>query len=234
MNEAKKSFWEGVRAEIPLLIGVFPFGMIYGALALNAGLSAFASQMMSSIVFAGSAQFVTAQLVKDAAPGFVIILTIAVVNLRHMLYSASLAPYLKHLSLKWKFLLSYLLTDEAYAPSILQYEKEGVKPFSHWFLLGAGISLWLTWQVSTALGIFLGTEMPDDIPLDFALPLTFIAMVVPILKKRPMIAAAVSAGVTALLAYNLPFKLGLILAALVGILVGTVLENKKDSSEAIE
>lgn len=234
MNEAKKSFWEGVRAEIPLLIGVFPFGMIYGALALNAGLSAFASQMMSSIVFAGSAQFVTAQLVKDAAPGFVIILTIAIVNLRHMLYSASLAPYLKHLSLKWKFLLSYLLTDEAYAPSILQYEKEGVKPFSHWFLLGAGISLWLTWQVSTALGIFLGTEMPDDIPLDFALPLTFIAMVVPILKKRPMIAAAVSAGVTALLAYNLPFKLGLILAALVGILVGTVLENKKDSSEAIE
>lgn len=234
MNEAKKSFWEGVRAEIPLLIGVFPFGMIYGALALNAGLSAFASQMMSSIVFAGSAQFVTAQLVKDAAPGFVIILTIAVVNLRHMLYSASLAPYLKHLSLKWKFLLSYLLTDEAYAPSILQYEKEGVKPFSHWFLLGAGISLWLTWQVSTALGIFLGTEMPDDIPLDFALPLTFIAMVVPILKKRPMVAAAVSAGVTALLAYNLPFKLGLILAALVGILVGTVLENKKDSSEAIE
>ncbi len=234
MKEAKKSFWEGVRAEIPLLIGVFPFGMIYGALALNAGLSTLASQMMSSIVFAGSAQFVTAQLVKDAAPGFVIILTIAVVNLRHMLYSASLAPYLKHLSLKWKILLSYLLTDEAYAPSILHYEKEGIKPFSHWFLLGAGFSLWFTWQVSTALGIFLGAEMPEDIPLDFALPLTFIAMVVPILKKRPMVASAVSAGVTALLAYNLPFKLGLILAALVGILVGTVLENKKDSSEAIE
>lgn len=234
MKEAKKSFWEGVRAEIPLLIGVFPFGMIYGALALNAGLSALASQMMSSIVFAGSAQFVTAQLVKDAAPSFVIILTIAVVNLRHMLYSASLAPYLKHLSLKWKILLSYLLTDEAYAPSILHYEKEGIKPFSHWFLLGAGFSLWFTWQVSTALGIFLGAEMPEDIPLDFALPLTFIAMVVPILKKRPMVASAVSAGVTALLAYNLPFKLGLILAALVGILVGTVLENKKDSSEAME
>lgn len=225
MKAAKKFFWEGVRAEFPLLIGVFPFGMIYGALALNAGLSASASQMMSSIVFAGSAQFVTAQLVKDAAPGFVIILTIAVVNLRHMLYSASLAPYLKHLSLKWKILLSYLLTDEAYAPSILQYEKEGVKPFSHWFLLGAGFSLWFTWQVSTALGIFLGAEMPEDIPLDFALPLTFIAMVVPILKQRPLIAAALSAGMTALLAYHLPFKLGLILAATVGIIVGTVLEG---------
>jgi len=227
MNEAKKYFLEGVRAELPLLIGVFPFGMIYGALALNAGLSAFASQMMSSIVFAGSSQFVTAQLVQDAAPGFVIILTIAVVNLRHMLYSASLAPYLRDLPMKWKILLSYLLTDEAYAPSIIKYEEEGEKPFSHWFLFGAGFSLWFIWQVSTALGIFLGTEMPEDIPLEFALPLTFIAMVVPILKKRPIIAAAVSAGITALLAYHLPFKLGLILAALVGIIVGTVLEGKK-------
>jgi 4-azaleucine resistance transporter AzlC len=226
MNESKKAFLDGVRAEIPLLIGVFPFGMIYGALALNAGLSAFASQMMSSIVFAGSAQFITAQLVQDSAPGFVIILTIAVVNLRHMLYSASLAPYLKHLSTKWKFLLSYLLTDEAYAPTALHYEEKGVTSNGHWFLLGAGISLWTIWQVSTALGIFLSTRIPEELPLDFALPLTFIAMLVPILKKRPMIAAALSAGATALLAYHLPFKLGLILAALVGIIVGTVLERK--------
>ena len=227
MSEARKAFWEGVRAELPLLIGVFPFGMIYGALALNAGLTTFASQMMSSIVFAGSSQFVTAQLVHESAPGFVIVLTIGVVNLRHMLYSASLAPYLKDLSLKWKALLSYLLTDEAYAPGILKYEKEGITPFSHWFLLGAGFSLWFTWQTSTALGIFIGAEMPKDWPLDFALPLTFIAMVVPVLKKQPMIAAALSAGVVALLAYHLPFKLGLILAALIGITVGTGLEGKK-------
>jgi 4-azaleucine resistance transporter AzlC len=227
MNEARKTFWDGVRAEIPLLVGVFPFGMIYGALALNAGLSTLASQMMSSIVFAGSAQFITAKLVSDATPALVIILTIAVVNLRHMLYSASLAPYLKNLSLKWKVLLSYLLTDEAYAPSILKYEATGVTPVSHWFLLGAGFSLWFTWQVSTALGIFLGATIPEEWPLDFALPLTFIAMVVPALKNRPMVAAAVSAGLVALLAYGLPFKLGLILAALTGIVVGTILEGKK-------
>jgi 4-azaleucine resistance transporter AzlC len=227
MNEARKTFLEGVRAEFPLLVGVFPFGMIYGALALNAGLSPLASQMMSSIVFAGSAQFVTAQLVHDAAPGLVIVLTIAVVNLRHMLYSASLAPYLKNLSLKWKVLLSYLLTDEAYAPSILKYEETGIKPFSHWFVLGAGFSLWFTWQVSTAFGIFLGTAIPENWPLDFALPLTFIAMVVPALKNRPMIASAVSAGLVAVLANGLPFKLGLILAALTGIVVGTILEGRK-------
>ena len=227
MNESRKEFWNGVRAEFPLLIGVFPFGMIYGALALNAGLSASASQLMSSIVFAGSSQFVTAQLVHDAAPAFVIIVTIAVVNLRHMLYSASLAPYLHDLSLRWKALLSYLLTDEAYAPTIIKYERDGIKPFSHWFLLGAGFSLWFTWQVSTALGIFLGTAIPEDWPLDFALPLTFIAMVVPILKNRPMIASALSAGVVALLAYSLPYKLGIILAALTGILVGTILESRQ-------
>ncbi|MBI5945402.1 MAG: AzlC family ABC transporter permease [Chloroflexi bacterium] len=233
MSESRSAFWNGVRAEFPLLIGVFPFGMIYGALALNAGLSTLASQLMSSIVFAGSSQFVTAQLVHDAAPGFVIVLTIAVVNLRHMLYSASLAPYLKNLSLKWKTLLSYLLTDEAYAPSILKYEDEGITPFSHWFLLGAGFSLWLTWQISTALGIFLGATIPEEWPLDFALPLTFIAMVVPALKNRPMIAAALSAGLVALLAYGLPFKLGLILAALAGITVGTILEGRKSPKEML-
>lgn len=226
MSEKTKQFWAGVRAEFPLLVGVFPFGMIYGALALNAGLSKSASQMMSSIVFAGSAQFVTTQLVHDAAPGFVIVLTIGVVNLRHMLYSASLAPYLASVSTRWKTLLSYLLTDEAYAPTIIKYEREGIQLFSHWFLLGAGVALWSIWQVSTALGIFLGAAIPESWSLDFALPLTFIAMVVPVLKGRPYVAAALSAGVVALVAYSLPYKLGLILASLVGIVIGTYLEGR--------
>ena len=233
MGERAKNFWAGVRAELPLLIGVFPFGMIYGALALNAGLSTSAAQLMSSIVFAGSAQFITSQLVHDATPGFVIVLTIAVINLRHMLYSASLAPYLASLPTRWKTLLSYLLTDEAYAPTILHYEIEGIMPCAHWFLLGAGLALWLTWQISTALGIFLATAIPESWSLDFALPLTFIAMVVPVLKNQPAIAAALAAGVVALVAFSLPYKLGLILAALVGIIVGTLLEGRKPSDEAL-
>src|SRR5262245_10981574 len=146
MTEQSKNFWAGVRAEIPLLIGVFPFGMIYGALALNAGLPTLAAQLMSSIVFAGSAQFITTQLVRESTPGLIIVLTIAVVNLRRMLYSASLAPYLASLPMRWKGLLSYLLTDEAYAPTIIHYEKEELTPYSHWFLLGAGLALWITWH----------------------------------------------------------------------------------------
>ncbi|NWG32901.1 MAG: AzlC family ABC transporter permease [Chloroflexi bacterium] len=231
MSVQTGQFWAGVRAELPILIGVFPFGMIYGALALNAGLEQFAAQMMSAIVFAGSAQFVIVQLVHEAAPGFVIILTIAVVNLRHVLYSASLAPYLGHLPLRWKALLGYLLTDEAYAPTILKYERTGVQPSGHWFLLGAGLALWSTWQASTALGIFLGAAIPDSWSLDFALPLTFIAMVVPVLKGRPYVAAALSAGAVALAAYSLPFKLGLILAALTGIGLGTSLEGRNAQRE---
>jgi 4-azaleucine resistance transporter AzlC len=233
MNEQTRQFLAGVRAEFPLLVGVFPFGMIYGALALNAGLSKSAAQMMSSIVFAGSAQFVTSQLIRESAPGLVIVLTIAVVNLRHMLYSASLAPYLASLSTRWKTLLAYLLTDEAYAPTILKYERDGVQPFSHWFLFGAGLALWSTWQASTALGIFLGAAIPAAWSLDFALPLTFIAMVVPALKGRPYIAAALSAGTVALATHDLPFKLGLILAALVGIAVGTVLEGRQAKGGAL-
>ncbi len=221
-------FWAGVRAELPLLISVFPFGLIYGSLALNAGISIAAAQGMSAIVFAGSSQFAAAQLIHDAAPGLVIVLAIAVINLRHLLYSASLAPHLRDLPMRWKLLFSYLMTDEAYAVAVLNYERIGGGTAGHWYFFGAGISLWATWQVSTALGLGLGAALPTDWPLDFALPLTFIAMVVPVLKDRPAWAAALSAGLVALLANSLPYKLGLILAALAGIAVGMILETHKE------
>ncbi len=225
MNEKRAAFWAGVRAEAPILVGVFPFGLIYGALAREAGLAALPAQMMSSIVFAGSAQFVAAKLLREATPGAVIVLTIAVVNLRHLLYSASVAEYIRGLPMRWKILLSYLLTDEAYAATIVHYEAEGVTPAGHWFFLGAGLALWLTWQVSTALGVFAGASIPASWRLDFALPLTFIAMVVPGLRDLPVIAAAVCAGAAALAFFALPYKLGLILAACVGIATGAMLER---------
>ncbi len=231
MASSTQSFWAGIRAEIPLLIGVAPFGMIYGVLALEAGLGPASAQMMSSIVFAGSAQFITAQLVRESVPGLIIVLTIAVVNLRHILYSASIAPYVRSLPLRWKVLLSYLLTDEAYATTILHYEEEGTSKNGHWFFLGAGLALWTTWQLSTAAGILLGKTLPKAWPLDFALPLTFIAIVIPTLRDRPVIAAGCSAGLLALLAFGLPYKLGLMAAGLLGIVVGTLLEGQGTRKE---
>ncbi len=221
------NFWRGVRAEFPLLVGVFPFGLIYGVLAIQAGLAVPAAQAMSAIVFAGSSQFLAAQLIHNAAPGLVIVLTIAIVNLRHILYSASVAPFIKHLPARWKLALAYLLTDEAYAVTITNYETEPGSSSAHWFFLGAGLALWLTWQTSTALGIFLGATLPSDWPLDFALPLTFIAIVVPMLKDRPAVAAALLSGIFALAAFPLPYNLGLILAALGGITFAVFLEKRR-------
>lgn len=229
-RSSKIEFWSGVKAELPLLVGVVPFGMIYGVLALSAGIPPAAAQAMSAIVFAGSSQFVAAQLLSAAAPGLVIVMTAGIVNLRHALYSASVAPYLRNLHPMWKWLLAYLLTDEAYAVTITHYES-GNKPSAihnkHWYFLGAGLALWSSWQLSSALGIFLGAQVPDSWSLDFTLALTFIALVVPGLRDRPTLAAALSAGVCAVLLAGLPYKLGLFAAALVGISLGMFFEVKR-------
>lgn len=231
MASSRAEFLSGIKAELPLLIGVAPFGMIYGVLALGAGLSRLEAQSISAIIFAGSSQFISTQLFTIGAPAGVIFITAVVVNLRHALYSASIAPYLKCLKPAWKFFLAYLLTDEAYAVTIAYY-REGQDSSDcthpdkrHWFFLGAGIALWTTWQISTAIGILLGTQMPAIWSLDFTLALTFIAIIVPGLRDRPGWSAALSAGVVAIFAHNLPLRLGLILASLAGIGVGLWVEG---------
>lgn len=222
-------FVEGCRDELPLLLGVAPFGMIYGLLALDAGIDKLTAQAMSSVVFAGSAQLVATQLVRAGAPALVLVLTLFVVNLRHALYSASIAPYVKHLPTRWKLLLSYLLTDEAYAVAGSRYARDGFRsdpsPHRHWYFLGAGFTLWLAWQLSTAAGVFLGAQIPGRWSLDFTLALTFIALVFPTMKDLAAGAAALSAGAVAVLAFGLPYKLGLIVAAVSGIGAGLAVER---------
>jgi 4-azaleucine resistance transporter AzlC len=212
------------------LLGVLPFGMIYGVSALAAGIPASIAQAMSCIVFAGASQFVIVQLIAVATPAPIIILTTFIVNIRHMLYSVSLSPHLRKLHPLWRWLLAYLLTDEAYAVTILNYQKPGEEAYKHWYFLGAGLALWTTWQLSTAAGIFLGGHIPASWSLDFTSTLTFIALVVPALKDRMSVASALAAGLTALLAFALPLKLGIALAALVGIAVGLTLETRKEPS----
>ena len=203
-----------------------PFGMIYGVLAVGAGLPVEAAQAMSVIVFAGSAQFVGAQLFRLSTPGVILVLTTFVVNLRHILYSASIAPYLKRLRWKWKLILAYLLTDEAYAVVITHYDRtsDAGAPHRHWYFLGAGAALWSTWQVSTAIGVLLGAQIPPSWALDFTLALTFIALVAPMLNDRPSAAAALVAGLAAMLTIGWPYKLGLMAAAVSGIAAGLVAE----------
>jgi len=225
----RSEFLAGIKGEAPILPGVIPFGMIYGVLALSTHIPAITAQVMSSVVFAGSSQFIIAQLVAAGTPPIVIIVTAFIVNIRHMLYSASLAPFVKRLPARWKWLLAYLLTDEAYAVTISHYRYgEGERhdeTFKHWYFLGTGLALWTTWQVSTAIGIFLGTQVPASWSLDFTSTLTFIALVVPSLKDRASTASAVTAGIVAVVVYALPFKLGLGVATIVGIVIGLCVEN---------
>jgi 4-azaleucine resistance transporter AzlC len=230
MSTARTSFLSGIRAELPILLGVVPFGMIYGVLAVEGGLSAAQAQSMSVIVFAGSAQFVMAQLFAVGTPALVIIATAGMLNLRHVLYSASIAPYLLHLRPAWRWTLAYLLTDEAYAVSITNYRRGGKLQYKHWYFLGAGVALWTTWQASTAAGILLGARIPASWPLDFAVALTFIALVVPALEDRASVTAAIVAGVTAVVAYRMPLGLGLIVAGIAGILAGVAVEARLGST----
>jgi 4-azaleucine resistance transporter AzlC len=226
MNSSSQEFLLGVRDELPILVGVIPFGMIYGILALSAGVDAGAAQAMSAIVFAGSAQFMIVQLVGIGAPAAVMIITGFVINLRHALYSASVAPYVRHLNPAWKAVLAYLLTDEAYAVTITHYRQEGELHYKHWYFLGSGLALWTSWQLSTAAGIFLGAQVPASWGLEFTLALTFIALVVPHIKDRPSLLAALTAGLVSVFAAGLPYKLSLLTAGLAGIIVGLWSEQR--------
>jgi 4-azaleucine resistance transporter AzlC len=223
----RREFLTGVRDEAPILLGVAPFGVIFGALAVAAHLPATVAQAMSAVIFAGSAQFIAAQLFATGASGVVIVLVVFVVNLRHALYSASVAPHIRHLGPAWKAALAYLLTDEAYAVVITHYNKPGDASRRHWYFFGAGLTLWSVWQVSTAAGILLGARIPADWPLGFMLPLTFIALVVPTLKERSTIAAALVAGVAGYLTTAFPLRTGLLVAAIAGIAVGLLVERTR-------
>jgi 4-azaleucine resistance transporter AzlC len=226
MDSANTRFLSGVKAILHILLGVAPFSMISGIAAVENGLLPIHGIGMSIIVFAGAAQLAGLQLIGAGAPAIVSILTAWMINLRFMLYSASLSPHFKDRSTRWKALLAYLLTDQAYAVSIIEFENRKDKPGKHWFYFGAAVGLWLTWQVGTALGVFLGTQVPDSWSLDFAIPLTFIALVVPALRDRPALVAGLLAGLIASLGAGLPYNLGLPLAVVTGIGVGMLLERK--------
>jgi predicted branched-subunit amino acid permease len=158
--------------------------------------------------------------------GLVIVLVSALVNMRHMLYSASLAPYVDHLPLRWRVPLAYMLTDEGYAVAATRYRAgDEAAPYRHWFVLGALVALWVCWQVTTAAGIIAGQQFPDSWSLDFAFVVTFIAIIVPTLKDRPSLAAAAVAGTVAIAGFDWPYRTGLFTAALCGMAAGLALDR---------
>ncbi len=225
-NSAFTEFAAGVKATIPLIVGAIPFGIIFGTLSAGSGLSFWGALAMSSIVFAGSAQFIALGMLATGTAWPIIVLTTLVVNLRHALYATALVPHLKQLSHRWQIPLAFWLTDETFAVVISRYTKNDSSPRKPWYHLGSSVAMYANWQLCTFLGLTVGQMMPNAAAwgLDFAMPVTFIGMVIPYLKNRPMWASVIVAGVVSIVAYPLPHKLGLLLAALAGIMVGLFVE----------
>jgi 4-azaleucine resistance transporter AzlC len=182
---------------------------------------------MSLFVFAGSAQFIASQLFGSGVGVVVIVLTTFVVNLRHALYGATLAPYLKHLPQRWLAPLAFWLTDESFVVVISRYHQPDKSPHKHWYFLGSEVFMYVNWNICTLIGIIAGQRIPNlaDLGLDFAMTVTFIGMLIPQIKNRALLASSVVAGVTAVIAYPLPNQAYLIAAAVLGIAAGVLVES---------
>lgn len=226
---AADEFWQGVRDELPLMFGVIPFGLVFGVIGIESGLTSIQTILLSSILFGGASQVVFAQLWAGGIPALILGSSVCIINIRHVLYSASVASYLQHLSLGWRLLLGYLLTDEAYAVSIRRFTNGYSGKFQHFHLLGSGSLLWASWQTSTIAGVFVGEIIPKSWSLTFVIPLTFIAIIAPIMRTRAEIAAAVSAGSLAIIGQPLPWNSWLVIAALGGIAAGWLVNRHNNS-----
>tara|TARA_Y100001968_G_scaffold276819_1_gene271315 strand:- start:20 stop:709 length:690 start_codon:yes stop_codon:yes gene_type:complete len=213
-------FKQGVLQELPLQLGVFPFGIIYGVMAIESGLTFLQALLMSSIIFGGASQIAFVQLLSNSTPYGVIVTTVGAINSRHLLYSISMVEYLNKLSLSWRVMLAYLLTDEAYAVSIRKFIKHSDNSILHYHLLGSGITLFVSWQISTLFGVWLGNDLPEFLDLQFIIPLTFIAIVIPMIKSKSTLITVISSGISALIFKNLDINFWIILSGLTGILAG--------------
>ena len=185
MEENWREFWKGVLAQLPVQLGVIPFGLVFGVLGIASGLTATQTILMSSIIFGGASQVVFAQLWSSGTSPIITGGSVAIINMRHIIYSANVSFYISSLPLKWRIILGYLLTDEAFAVSFKEFEKNN--KFAHYHLLGGGLTLWVFWQISTVIGVFLGANIPPNLNLEFAIPLTFIAVILPTLKTLAQI-----------------------------------------------
>lgn len=215
-------FRQGVRDGLPLQLGILPFGAVFGVLGVESGLTPAQTFFMSSLLFAGTSQIIFAQLVAIATPIAILLGSVAALNARHLLYSASISEYIRDKPLKWRILLAYLLTDEAYAVSILRYQKRPHNPMMHYHLLGSGLLLWSVWQIATLVGVLAGNAIPEEMALGFVIPLIFMAITLPLIKSRVEVATIATSTACVFAFAHLTYNLWLLIAAIAGIAAGTI------------
>jgi predicted branched-subunit amino acid permease len=210
-STARAELAAGARAVAPMLVGVIPFGLVAGATPATTGLGGGVSIGLSTIVFAGASQLAAADALVDGGSALVAVIAACTINLRLLLYSASIAPHFVAVPMRRRLLMGYLLTDQAYAVSITRWTQDddaaasGGPPapgLEHKvpYYFGAALLLWVNWQICTVIGVLIGSAVPDSLPLDFAVPLVFLVLLVPAISSRPAAVAALVGGLVALFA----------------------------------
>jgi 4-azaleucine resistance transporter AzlC len=229
----QQAYRQGAKDAFPSVIGLIPFGLIVGTASTAAGMDPWLALAMSIIVYAGASQLAAIALMVQSAPTAIVLATVLVVNLRFVMYSASLAPFFRELSTGRKWLLSYGLTDHLFALVNARFTPEGSHKHVDAYYIGGAVPTWLTWNTMVAIGIFAGTMVPKQWSLDFAIPLVFLALVFPALTTRTHWITAGVALVAAFFTAGLPMKLGLITAAFVAVAIGTWLDYRRDLDKRI-
>ena len=218
-----KIFLKGITDVSPLMIPVVPFGLIFGVLAIDIGFTPLETMGISLIVFGGASQIILLQLFSGGASSLVIISSVGAVNSRHLLYGAVVSEHLSDLKLIWKIIISYFLIDQAFAISN-EYLKRNENKNRYFHLVGAGATCWVIWQSTTFLGIILGAAIPEKLGLSFAVPLTFLALLVNDFRRFINVIVIIISGLVATLGYNyIPFKAYIIIAALTGLISAIIL-----------
>jgi predicted branched-subunit amino acid permease len=215
----------GARSVAPMLVGGVPFGLVAGATPVTHGLGGAVAVGFSVIVFAGASQLAAIDVLGSGGSPLVAAMAAWTINLRLLLYSASLAPHLARERLRTRLWVAYLLTDQAYAVCISRWGANDDPKRRVPYYLGAALLLWGSWQISTIVGVLIGATVPDDVPLEFAVPLVFLVLLVPAITGRPAAIAAVVGGVAAVVGAEAGAgKLALMVGAVSGIIAGTLAE----------
>ena len=224
MNNKLKTLAKGIIDVSPLMIPVVPFGIIYGVIGMDLGIGPYMTLGLSFIVFGGASQIILLQLFSGGASSLVILTSVGAVNARHVLYGAVLSEHLSNLKLSWKVILSYVMTDQAFAVSNNYFKKNNKDNNYHYHLLGSGFTCWTIWQVSTILGIVLGSVIPEELGLSFTISLTFLALLISDFRKFKKIIVMLVSGIVATIGYNtIPFKAYIIVAALSALSIAVLL-----------
>ena len=223
-----KHFNSGVKAVLPIISGIIPFGAVMGSAFAEAHLSFWQAMLMNSTVYAGAAQLATTELMSMNAAILVVVATGLIINLRFLLYSAAMSPYLQDATPLVKFLCTFTLTDQSYATMMGNQDKFETNHEATQFYLGTAASMILTWHTSVVAGFIFGNFAPAALSLDYAIPLSFVALLVPTLKTTNHKIVAVFSSLVSLMFYGLPLKTGLMVTSLLSIGLAWVLIRLKN------